>query len=109
MFAGDLIKEARRRAGLSQQQLAELLLTTQPVIARWERGTSSPSFERVVEAIRACGLDLGVSLVTPDDEHALHIEDALRIAPAERLRRQIQGQAAIADLATKVREQNVAL
>lgn len=94
---------------MTQQELGELLATTQPAIARWESGTTAPSFERVVEAIRACGLDLAVSLVTPDDEHSLHIEDALRITPAERLRRQMQGQAAIAALVTKVREQNVAL
>lgn len=109
MKGGELVKEARKRAGLSQQQLAELLATTQPVIARWENGRTAPSFARVVEAIRACGLDLGVTLVTPDEEHALHIEAALRIAPVERLRRQIQGQAAIEDLVTKVREQNVAV
>ncbi len=106
MNGGDLVREARKRAGLSQRELAELLATTQPVIARWERGTASPSFQRVVEAIRACGLDLGVRIVTPDDEHALHIEDNLTVPPVERLRRMTQGRAAIGALATKVRGQN---
>lgn len=106
MHGGELIREARRRAGLSQGELAERLATTQPVVARWERGTTSPQFRRVVEAVRACGFELGVRIVTPDDEHRLHIEENLRVEPVERLRRLTQGQSAIADLVAKVRRQN---
>lgn len=106
MHGGELIREARNRAGLSQEALAERLATTQPVVARWERGTTSPQFRRVVEAIRACGLELGVSIVTPDDGHRQHIEENLRVEPVERLRRLSQSQAAIAQLMSTVRRQN---
>lgn len=109
MNGGDLIRTARKRAGLSQRELAELLATTQPVIARWERGTSSPSFERVVEAIRACGLDLGVRIVTPDDQHALLVQDNLRRTPSERLDRLAQSRASIADLVASARMQDLAV
>lgn len=102
-MSGALIKEARRRADLTQQELAEALGTTQAQIARWELGKTSPSFERVVSAIRACGFDLAVSIVTPDDQHASLIEDNLSFHPADRLRRQIQGQTALTALAAKVR------
>ncbi|HEX2195724.1 MAG TPA: helix-turn-helix transcriptional regulator [Actinomycetota bacterium] len=106
MHGGELIREARKRAGLTQRELAELLATTQPVVARWENGKTSPSFERVVQAIRACGLDLGVRIVTSDDDHAAHILENLRVPAAERLRRMVEGQAAVAALAAKVRAQS---
>ena len=67
MIAGHLIKEARRRAGLSQADLAERVGTTQSAIARLERGRTSPTLERTRELIRACGLDLRFELVPVDD------------------------------------------
>lgn len=67
MSGGDLIREARRRAGLTQQQLAERLGTTQSALARIESGRTEPSFRRVVAIVRACGLDLEPHLVAADD------------------------------------------
>ena len=67
MIAGHLIREARRRAGLSQAELAERAGTTQSAVARLERGRTSPSVERTRELIRACGLDLRFELVPIDD------------------------------------------
>ena len=77
MKGGLLIKEARKRAGLTQAQLARRMRTTQSAIARWERGRSLPAFRTVVRAIRACGLDLHVSIATYDDQDDLLIEDQL--------------------------------
>lgn len=87
MRGGLLVKEARLRAGLTQAGLAERLATTQPVIARWETGAAEPGFRTVVEAIRACGLDLEVALVPYDDSDRLHIAERLHRTPAERLGR----------------------
>jgi transcriptional regulator with XRE-family HTH domain len=67
MSGGDIIREARRRAGFTQTQLAERLGTTQSAIARIESGGSEPSFERVAEAVRACGLELVPQLLPGDD------------------------------------------
>jgi transcriptional regulator with XRE-family HTH domain len=102
MHGGELIREARKRAGLTQEDLADRLATTQPAIARWENGRTSPSFRRVVEAIRACGLDLSVRIATYDDQHELLIEDNLRRRPEERLRQQMEGQAGIRKLLAAV-------
>ena len=98
MHGGELVREARKRAGLSQQQLAELLLTTQPVVARWETGRTSPSFARVVEAIRACGLDLHIRIGTYDDQHALLIEDSLHETHSDRLDHLAQSHASMTKL-----------
>jgi transcriptional regulator with XRE-family HTH domain len=67
MSGGDLIREARRRAGLTQQELAERLGTTQSALARIESGGTEPAFRRVVGIVRACGLDLEPRLVEADD------------------------------------------
>lgn len=85
MRGGLLIREARLRAGLTQARLAGRLGTTQSVVARWENLRTSPSFETVVRAIRACGLELDVSIATYDDQEDLLIEDQLRRTPEERL------------------------
>lgn len=100
---GELIKEARKRAGLSQRELAEFLGTTQPVIARWETGLRSPTFDKVVEAVRACGFDLAARIVQRDDEHALLIRDRLGMTPRERLEWASGSRAAFEELKQSVR------
>jgi transcriptional regulator with XRE-family HTH domain len=63
----DLIVEARRRARLTQRELAERAGTTQSSIARWESGRSEPSFANVVRLLRLCGFVLDVHLEPYDD------------------------------------------
>lgn len=60
--AGQLIREARKRAGLTQAELARRAGTTQSVIARLERGVTSPSLERVSHLVEAAGLELRVGI-----------------------------------------------
>jgi transcriptional regulator with XRE-family HTH domain len=52
------IREARRRASLTQEELAERLGTTQSAIARWEKGTVSPRLDTFEKLTAACGLAL---------------------------------------------------
>ena len=87
MQAGDLIREARRRAGLTQRELAERLGTTQSAIARLERGGTEPSYERVAEALRACGLDLVPQLLRADDADWSVASSNLTVGPDARVRR----------------------
>jgi transcriptional regulator with XRE-family HTH domain len=84
---GTLVREARRRAGLTQAELAARLDTTQSAIARLERGRTEPSFARVGQAIRACGFDL-VPNLTPVDEADWSVASAnLLVGPDERVGR----------------------
>ena len=51
---GFSIEDARGKAGLSQQELAERLGVDQPLISRWERGIVRPSddqFEKIKAAL----------------------------------------------------------
>jgi transcriptional regulator with XRE-family HTH domain len=66
-YGGDLIREARRRAGLTQAELADRAGTAQPAIARWESGRTAVSLDDVLRLVRLCGLDLELALVPRDD------------------------------------------
>jgi transcriptional regulator with XRE-family HTH domain len=55
------IIEARARAGLTQQQLAERMHTTQAVIARLESGKVKPSTRTLERLAAATGLRLRIS------------------------------------------------
>lgn len=69
MQASALIVEARRRAGLTQQQLGERMDRKQSTVARWETEAQEPSFATVVEAVRACGLELDMSVAKGDTSY----------------------------------------
>ena len=84
MVSGDLIKEARLRAGVTQSELGARLGKSQSVIARWERGDVAPSFETVREVVRACGLDLTFFISKFDDSNVTIIDQNLQMTPAER-------------------------
>lgn len=89
MRAADLIREARRRAGLTQQQLADRAGTTQSAVARWERGRSEPDFSTVVRLVRLCDLDLEVSLMESDDSDLAQAARLAGLSPGERLERAV--------------------
>jgi transcriptional regulator with XRE-family HTH domain len=66
-YGGDLIREARRRAGLTQAELASRAGTSQPGIARWESGRTAVSLDDVLRLVNLCGYDLEFVLVPHDD------------------------------------------
>lgn len=67
MVGGTLVREARRRAGLTQAELARRAGTTQSAIARLERGGTEPTTERVARLVGACGFDLRLHLAPLDE------------------------------------------
>ena len=89
MKGGHLLREARKRAGMTQAEVARACGTTQSAIARVEGGAQSPTLEQLTKLIRACGFDLSIRLVKADPERSLHVADALKGDPDERLRRMI--------------------
>lgn len=87
MTGGDLILMARRRAGLSQRELADLVGCRQATIARWEHGDRRPSFGDVQAAAAACALNLDVHLTPQDRSWWPQIAEQLDLAPLDRVRR----------------------
>lgn len=67
MIGGELVREARKRSRMTQQQLAEKAGTTQSAIARLESGRTSPALEDVQRLMRLAGFELIVQLAPFDD------------------------------------------
>lgn len=76
-MGNDFVREARKRAGLTQRELAERAGTTQSAIARIETGRSTPSYDAVLRLVRLCGLDLDVMLVERDHSDWWQAKDML--------------------------------
>ena len=85
MHGGVVIREARRRAGLSQRALAERLGTDQSVVGRWEALITSPTFEAVAYACAACGFGLDWVLQPLDADQERVLREQRRRTPAERV------------------------
>ena len=56
---GELIK-ARNERGVTQKQLEEMSGVSQPVIARLERGTTSPNISTVLKLLAPLGKKLAI-------------------------------------------------
>jgi len=87
MRSSDIVRIARQRAGLTQQQLAHRSGHPRETIARWETGAREPSLESLRALVRACGLELVLALAEGDDSLTGLVDDQLALAPADRLRR----------------------
>jgi transcriptional regulator with XRE-family HTH domain len=86
MVSWAIVQEARRRAGLTQRELAARARTSQSAIARIERGRQIPSIETLQRILRACDLELRLRIV-PRDRHDDDLIDAtLELSPEQRIR-----------------------
>jgi transcriptional regulator with XRE-family HTH domain len=86
-YGGDLIHEARRRAGLTQSELAARAGTSQPGIARWESGRTAVSLDDVLRLVRLCGFDLEIMLVPRDESDAAQAARLAGLTGQERIDR----------------------
>jgi transcriptional regulator with XRE-family HTH domain len=87
---------ARRRAGLSQRELARRAGVPQATISRIETGVVSPAVDTLEPLIRACGMALEVLEPMSDGVDRSLASEALVRSPAERLERATQAANAFA-------------
>lgn len=80
-----LLREARLRANLTQEALAERTGKTRPQIARWEAGVIALSIETLLELVRACGFDLPLELVPLEAVEDEHLKMLQQLSPERRL------------------------
>jgi transcriptional regulator with XRE-family HTH domain len=83
-MGNDFVREARKRARLSQRELAERAGTTQSAIARLESGRTRPAFDDVLRLVRLCGFDLDIMLTERDESDWAQAKRQLRSSPAQR-------------------------
>jgi transcriptional regulator with XRE-family HTH domain len=83
---GQLLKDARRRRGVSQARLAIRAGTTQSAISRIERDHVSPSVETLRELLHLLGEDLVLSTEERDwGIDRSQVRERLRLTPSERV------------------------
>jgi transcriptional regulator with XRE-family HTH domain len=82
-----IVHDARRAAGLSQRALAQRAGTSQPAVARYERGVATPSWETLQRLLAACGRQLRLHTEAVVDAHDVELAaHLLELTPQQRLR-----------------------
>lgn len=82
-----LLRKLRLAAGLSQRDLARRAGTSQPAIARYERGVATPAWETLQRLAAACGQRLSISAEAVPELHDVELAELLLgLTPSERLR-----------------------
>jgi transcriptional regulator with XRE-family HTH domain len=87
MLSREIVRIARQRAGITQQQLADRSGHPRETIARWETGAREPSLATLSALVAACDLDLIVHLARKDPSLDELVADQLTLTPNERLGR----------------------
>ncbi len=87
MTSGELIRRARLRAGISQEELADRLGMSRSSIARWEVDRVEPGLSTLRRVLQACDFDLSLTLVRfqRDPERDARVREARQRTPQERL------------------------
>lgn len=106
MTASELIRRSRRRAGLTQRQLAIRAGTTKTAISRLEGGHVSPTFETVERLLLCLGyrLEVDAAPLVPRSEPA-QLEIVADLSPTERLDHALASQASLAGLLGAARDE----
>lgn len=82
-----LVRELRLTAGLSQRALARRAETSQPAIARYERGAATPSWETLQRLAAACGHRVRIDTEAVPEPHDVELAELLlELTPEQRLR-----------------------
>ncbi len=91
MTAGELLREARRRHGLTQQQLAARARTSQAAISRIERDAVSPSVATLATLLDLMGEELVLDARQIDYgfDRTLH-QKTLAMTPSGRTRHGVE-------------------
>lgn len=78
MDLGRMLADARRKAGLSQDELAERAGTSRPTLSSYEHGHRSPTLRTAARILAAAGFELSVS---PSVTFADHVAGRGRTIP----------------------------
>ena len=70
MGFSERLKESRKKARLTQVEIAEKLGISQPAYASWERGTKKPTQENLVKLAQVLNVTIDYLVGNSDDEIA---------------------------------------
>jgi transcriptional regulator with XRE-family HTH domain len=86
MSAASILQHARKKANLSQRELARRAGATQATISRIEDGLISPRFDTLERLLEACGYQLDAIPRRGEGVDRSAIRELLRSTPAQRAR-----------------------
>ena len=104
MDASRLLRHSRRRAGLTQRQLAALSGVPQPAIARIERGGVVPRLDTLDRLLAVTGNTIEVVPRLGAGVDRSLIREQRRLSPEERLDRAGRAARALSDFVSAVRD-----
>lgn len=103
MEPGRTLRQARRRAGLTQRALAHRAGVGQPSVARIESGAVVPRFDTFERLLRVCGEELSAGPRLSDGVDITLIDDLLDRTPAARARYMADASRKMAALRASIR------
>ncbi|MGH2869624.1 MAG: helix-turn-helix domain-containing protein [Solirubrobacteraceae bacterium] len=104
MSSSNLIRRARRSAGMTQAQLAAALGVSQPVVARLESVGANPTYATLDRALRATGHGLELTRRTASAGLDLgQLRERMKLSPAQRLSAFAASQRNLSELAARAR------
>lgn len=83
-LAGNVLRIARARGGVSQRQLAEAAHVPQSTIARIESGTRQPSLPVLARILAALDLEMRITVADYDAHDDILDDDIARLTAAQR-------------------------
>ena len=89
MELGERIREARFRAHLSQEKVAELIGVSRQAVTKWESGQSAPSTDNLFKLAEVLGTTVDI-LIAPEDNTASIAEQVYRMFREEEIRREAE-------------------
>lgn len=101
VFIGANFRKMREVAGLTQEQIADLLDTDQSTVSLWETGARMPRLRDLIEKLEAAGLDPR-SLFSPPEGNGIDPAIARTVASLRELPEPVREQ--IAQLAAVLRD-----
>lgn len=75
MNIADRLKELRKKAGYSQEQLAELLDISRQAVSKWESGQGNPDIENVIRLTEIYGVSADHILLGREENEASKVPE----------------------------------
>ena len=89
MELGERIRQARLRAHLSQEKVAELIGVSRQAVTKWESGLSAPSTDNLFKLAEVLGTTVDI-LIAPEDKTASIAEQVYRLFREDEIRREAE-------------------
>ncbi|MBQ7915744.1 MAG: helix-turn-helix transcriptional regulator [Firmicutes bacterium] len=90
MALGERIKECRKRSGMSQEKLAELMDVSRQAVTKWESGQSAPSTENLFKLAEIFDTTVDLLLESKTDESPSTAEQIYQQYKAEQGKKKVR-------------------